>query len=384
MTTAQAESGGGLPEWLPRWVADTYTHLSTHPFLLALVIVATGLVLALAARSVLLLGGRKITKHTRTELDDQLFRLAARVAAVVIGYLSLVAAVEALPLGASATRITVRILVSFLVVQLMRAGLSAVHIGLEGLSRIRDRFAIVEERTVPLFDLGLTILVVGIAGYALLQVWNINPAAWLASAGVVGIAVGFAARDTLANLFAGFFIIADAPYKTGDYVVLDSGERGEVTRVGIRSTRLLTRDDVEVIIPNSVMAGTKIINESGGRWLKFRIRLRVGVAYGSDVDRVVEVLERVARDNASVCTDPEPRVRMRGFGDSSLDFDLLCWVHQPADRGLVSHQLFMALYKALTAADIEIPFPQRDLWVRGMPEPPGAEGGATSLPTSGR
>ncbi len=380
---AQADSIAAPPFWLPAGLTGAYAHLATHPLVLAAVIVAAGILLAVAARSVILFAGGKITSHTRTELDDQLFRLAAGVVALVIGYLAVVAAIEALPFGEASTRIVVRILVSFLVLQLMRAGLRAVHIALEGLSRIRDRFAIVEERTVPLFDLGLTILVVGVAGYALLQVWNINPAAWLASAGVVGIAVGFAARDSLANLFAGFFIIADAPYQVADYVVLDSGERGEVTRVGIRSTRLLTRDDVEIIIPNSVMAGTKIINESGGRWVKFRIRVKVGVAYGSDVDAVVELLEEVARANDAVCRDPEPRVRMRGFGDSSLDFELLCWVNHPSERGLVSHQLFMAIYKALAAAGIEIPFPQRDLWVREMPEPAAGDE-TTSLPTPDR
>lgn len=381
---AQADSTANPPPfWLPTGLEGAYTHLATHPLVLSAAIVVGGMLVAVVARSAILFTGGKITSHTRTELDDQLFRLAAGVVALVIGYLALVAAIEALPLGQTPTSIVVRVLVSLLVIQLMRAGLRAVHIALEGLSRIRDRFAIVEERTVPLFDLGLTLLVVGVAGYALLQVWNINPAAWLASAGVVGIAVGFAARDTLANLFAGFFIIADAPYQVGDYVVLDSAERGEVTRVGIRSTRLLTRDDVEVIIPNSVMAGTKIINESGGRWVKFRIRVAVGVAYGSDVDAVVELLEGVARSNDAVCGDPEPRVRMRGFGDSSLDFELLCWVDHPSQRGLVSHQLFMTIYKALNAAGIEIPFPQRDLWVRGMPEASDGEG-ATSLPTSDR
>ena len=87
-----------------------------------------------------------------------------------------------------------------------------------------------------------------------------------------------------------FFILADAPYKIGDFVVLDSGERGEVTHIGIRSTRLLTRDDIQVTIPNSVMGNTKIINESGGPTEKFRIRVIVGVAYGSDIDQVREVL----------------------------------------------------------------------------------------------
>jgi small-conductance mechanosensitive channel len=94
----------------------------------------------------------------------------------------------------------------------------------------------------------------------------------------------------------------------------------------------------------------------------------VGVAYGSDVDRVVELLERIAGEHATVCRTPKPRARMRGFGDSSLDFELLCWVNHPADKGLVTHELYMDIYKALRREGIEIPFPQRDLWVRQLPE----------------
>jgi small-conductance mechanosensitive channel len=122
------------------------------------------------------------------------------------------------------------------------------------------------------------------------------------------------------------------------------------------------------------MANSKIVNESGGRWLKFRIPIRVGVAYGSDVDRVVELLARVAGSHDQVCRDPEPRVRMRGFGDSSLDFELQCWVNHPSERGIVSHGLYMEIYKALGQAGIAIPFPQRDVWIREVPEAGGQDG----------
>jgi small-conductance mechanosensitive channel len=127
---------------------------------------------------------------------------------------------------------------------------------------------------------------------------------------------------------------------------------------------MLTRDDVEIIVPNSQMANFKVVNESGGRWTRFRIRIKVGVAYGSDVDRVVAVLEEVARGHETVCRDPEARARMRGFGDSSLDFELLVWVEHPSQRGLVSHELYMDIYKTLRIEGIEIPFPQRDVWMR--------------------
>jgi MscS family membrane protein len=353
-----------VPQWLPGWLESIWLPLARYPLLLALVVLATGLVLAVLARALILFWGLKITARTRTTLDEKLVRLLAATGMTVLVYSSLIATLQVLPLPPALDTVLVRLLVTLLLLHLMRAALRGSHLMLLAVSEIRGRFDIVEERTIPLFDLVFTVLIIGIAAYALLQVWNIDATAWLASAGVLGIAVGFAAKDTLANLFAGFFIIADAPYKVGDYIVLDGGDRGEVTRVGIRSTRLLTRDDVEVIIPNSEMANTKIVNESGGRWLKYRIRIKVGVAYGSDVDQVVTVLERVAREHDSVCADPEPRVRMRGFGDSSLDFELLCWVRHPSERGLVSHHLYMDIYKALGREGIEIPFPQRDVWLR--------------------
>ncbi len=352
------------PEWLPETATPVWDYLASYPLILAGIVVVVGVGVAVIGRLVVLHWGNKLITRTSPELGTRLLRILANVAAFVTAYIALVLAIQVVGFSERVEQTLVRILLSLLVLRLIQSAMRAGHLALEILGRIRDRFHIVEERTIPLFDLIMTILIVGAGAYALLMVWDINPTAWLASAGVIGIAVGFAARDTLANLFAGFFIIADAPYKLGDYIVLDSGDRGEVTKVGIRSTRLLTRDDVEITVPNSEMANAKIFNESGGRWVKFRIRIKVGVAYGSDLDEVVELLERVAAEHPTVCRDPEPRVRMRGFGDSSLDFELLCWVNHPAERGLVTHELYMKIYKALNDAGIGIPFPQRDVWFR--------------------
>lgn len=361
------------PPWLPDWMLGVWALFAEHPFVLAPLIVLVGVAFAVLARVFVLFWGLKVARRTATDLDEKMVRLGAFVAALFVLYLSVMAAVQTLPFGERTTTILTRVVVSFLVLQLIRVGLRASHIGLAILSHARKRFPIVEERTIPVFDLVATVMIVAIAAYALLQVWNIDPTAWLASAGVVGIAVGFAAKDTLANLFAGFFIIADTPYKLGDFVVLDTGERGEVTRVGIRSTRMLTRDDIEIIIPNSQMANFKVVNESGGRSPKFRIRIKVGVAYGSDVDRVVTVLEEVAQVHERVCRDPAARAWMRAFGDSSLDFELLCWLEHPSQRGLVSHELYMDVYKRLRSEGIQIPFPQRDVWMRRTPGPEGEE-----------
>lgn len=355
------------PAWLPYVLTGPWEFLATYPVLLALIVVVVGLCLAFAAHRFILFGGLKITARTNTELDEKLLHIVARVAALAVGYIALAAAVQVLGLGAFAEMVTIRLMLSVLILQLIRAAMQAGNVGLEIMGRVRNRFPIVEERTIPLFDLMMTVIVLAIGAYALLQVWNIDPAAWLASAGVIGIAVGFAAKDTLANLFAGFFIIADAPYTIGDYIVLGSGERGFVVNVGIRSTRLRTRDDVEIVIPNSEMANTKIINESGGIRDRYRLRIKVGVAYGSDLDQVCGLLDQTAQAHPEIARHPRARVRNRGFGDSSVDFELLCWIKDPADRGRISHELYMEIYKLFNREAVSIPFPQRDLWVKEMP-----------------
>jgi len=229
----------------------------------------------------------------------------------------------------------------------------------DALARRADEFQWIQPQSVPIYEILSGLLVIGVGIYAILLAWDIDLTAWLASAGIIGIAVGFAARDTLANLFAGVFILADAPYKLGDFIVLGNGERGRVTQIGIRSTRLLTRDDIEITIPNSLIANSTIVNETGGPHAKRRVRVQVGVAYGSDVDRVRAILMKVAEDSPHAATVPAPRVRFRGFGDSALDFQLQVWIDEPVLRGRALDQLNTAVYNAFNEAGVEIPFPQR-------------------------
>ena len=354
-----------LPEGTPKLIVDTWELIQSHPLLGALAITVLAFVAAKLVQFVMNRFVRRLTSATRTEVDDKLLNLAQKPVflTVFLGGLSL-AAISIDPSMSVLTRHTIDVLQTLLVLAWLGALLPASRLVLDALGRHHDSFPLIEQRTIPLFDILSKLILIGGGGFALFEVWDVNPAPVFASAGVIGIAVGFAARDTLANLFAGIFIIADAPYKLGDFITLDSGERGLVTHVGIRSTRLLTRDDIEITLPNSVIANVKILNESGGRWEKERIRIKVGVAYGSDVDEVCDLLVKLAVEHDHICPSPKPRVRMRGFGDSSLDFELLCWIDEPVLRGKLSHELYMDIYKALGKADIEIPFPQRDVWVR--------------------
>ncbi len=356
-----------LPEWMPEPVVQFWDLINSQPLVGFVIIIAGAFILAKLAQMIVNRGITRLTKKTRTDFDDKIVELVHRPIFSLVFFAGLAVAIKSLALDQGLTWTVVNIIQTLVVLVWFRAGFPFLDLVLDGVSRLKDRFTLIEARTLPLFDILTKVVLVAGASYILLDIWNVNPAPWLASAGVLGIAVGFAAKDTLANLFGGFFILADAPYKIGDFIILESGERGRVTDVGIRSTRLETRDDIQITIPNASIANAKIINETGGKWEKERIRIKVGVAYGSDVDRVCEVLKGVAVGHDHICPSPSPRVRMRAFGDSSLDFELLCWIDEPVLRGKLTHQLLMDVYKALNREEIEIPYPKRDVYLYQVP-----------------
>ena len=356
-----------VADWLPDALLPFWEVVAQFPIVGALIVAGVFYAIALVLRFVVFRSLGRIAGMTNSLLDDQLLEHLRKPVFTTVLYFGLTLAINAaqLPFG---TQLAVKALLSVIVVSWMRATFR-VSTSLLDILGHEGRYSLVEARTMPMFDLSAKLITILVGSYVLLLVWGINPVGWLASAGIVGIAIGFAAKDTLANLFSGFFIVADAPYKIGDYINLDTGERGKVTKIGLRSTRLLTRDDVEITIPNGVIASAKIVNESGGPYLKMRTRVSVGVAYGTDVDQVCEILKKIAVEHSEVCTHPEPRVRMRGFGASSLDFDLLVWIEHPEYRGRISHELYMLIYKAFVEAAIEIPYAKQDLYIKEFPQP---------------
>nr|WP_256399208.1 mechanosensitive ion channel family protein [Haloarchaeobius litoreus] len=212
----------------------------------------------------------------------------------------------------------------------------------------------------PVFSNVWTLVVLVGAAFFLLTIWNIEITPLLGAAGVAGIAIGFAAKDTVANFFGGLALYFDDTYKIGDYVVLDTGDAGTVVRVGIRSTTLLTRDEVMVTVPNSVLNSARIINESAPQRRK-RIRIPLTVGYGTDLDEFEEVVLAVSVDESLVQDSPKPRMRFRQFGDSGLEYELLCWVSSPSREQKARHRLNRTIYRRLLDEDIEMPFPKRDV-----------------------
>jgi MscS family membrane protein len=337
--------------------------LGTNRHLQASLAIVGSLIAAKILDLFLLYGVGRLAQLTKTDIDD---RIIASLRKPVFRTILLIGIGGALKLEAIPAAWAVHLFAA--VKTLIILIWSFLCVGLVGLifrsmAENQDRFQVVQPATLPVFEIASKVFIFGGAVYFAMIAWNLNPTGWVASAGIIGIAVGFAAKDTLANLFAGVFILADAPYKVGDFIELE-GQRGQVTKIGLRSTRILTRDDIEITIPNSTIANSKIVNESGGPSIKHRLRIPIGVAYGSDVDRVRAVLQEVADTSEYICKSPEARVRFRSFGDSSLNFEVLCWIEDPARRGIAQDSLNTAIYKALGKSGIEIPFPKRDVYIR--------------------
>jgi small-conductance mechanosensitive channel len=342
--------------------------LDLGPWPTAGLIVAGFLLLAKAAELVFSRTLTRITRRTKTDVDDETIAILHRPLFLSVFFIGLAVATHQVPFPQIAHDAILSILKTLAVLTWLGVLFRLTNVYFSA-HRASEGSRFLDPRTVPLYN--NMIKIAGVAGgiYLVIVAWHVDATAWLASAGIVGIAVGFAAKDTIANLFAGVFILADAPYKIGDFINLDTGERGEVSHIGLRSTRILTRDDIEITVPNSVIGAAKIVNETGGRWPRERIRIQVGVAYGSDVDLVERILLEVGKQSELVCDDPEPLVRLRNFGESGLDIELLCWIREPVLRGRTLHEMNRAIYKRFAEEGVEIPYPKRDVYIRAMPRP---------------
>ncbi|NES79453.1 MULTISPECIES: cyclic nucleotide-binding domain-containing protein [unclassified Okeania] len=181
-------------------------------------------------------------------------------------------------------------------------------------------------------------------------------------AGVLGIGLGFGLQNLASNFISGLTLLFEQPIKVGDFIEVDN-LLGTVENISIRSTIVRTLDGIFVIVPNIKFVENNIINWSY-KDPKSRLRMPVGVAYGSDPLLVTEALLAAARAETSVLNRPSPKVWFKGFGDSSLDFELLVWIDHPQDSDIIQSSLNFLIEHELTQQDIVIPFPQRDLWLK--------------------
>jgi len=185
--------------------------------------------------------------------------------------------------------------------------------------------------------------------------------------GAIGVGLGIGLQGLFGNLFAGLVILFERSVKVGDFVDLQSGVMGRVSEISMRYTRITTNDAVDMFVPNSELTGGRVINWSYGQNYR-RIHVPFGVAYGTDKELVKEAGMAAARAVAGTITGAgrEPDVWLVGFGDSSLNFELVVWVSHEllVSPGRTQAKYLWEIETELAKRDIEIPFPQRDLHLR--------------------
>jgi small-conductance mechanosensitive channel len=214
-----------------------------------------------------------------------------------------------------------------------------------------------------LFKVGFyTLAIIIVLGGLGLDLTNL---AWFS--GAVGLGLGFGLQKVISNLVSGFIILADKSIKPGDVVQVGK-TYGWINHLGSRYISVVTRDGLEYLIPNEDFITGQVINWSYSNEL-VRLKIPVGIAYGSDLELAMQLMLEAARTVPRVLPEPEPSCRLMGFGDSSINFQLRIWINDPPKgiRGVES-EIFLEIWKKFQEHGIEIPFPQRVLYHKSVPE----------------
>tara|TARA_Y100000589_G_scaffold293777_1_gene298980 strand:+ start:1559 stop:2611 length:1053 start_codon:yes stop_codon:yes gene_type:complete len=340
---------------------EYYNLIISNPFLKSASLIVISVFFAKITDIIFTLIFKKFVDKTETKLDDRILQLLHKPIFYSILFVGFIISVKTATLpdyiefffvgGFKTATIFIWLFVTSKILVM----------SMEWVSRQAKTNSLLQKNTLPLFN-NLGKIAIGLFGaYFVFLSWGININGILASAGVLGVVLGLAAKDTVSNFFAGIFLLADAPFKEGDYILLETGERGYVTQMGLRSTRFMTRDDIEITIPNSVIATSKIVNESGGPKEIERVRITMLIAYGSSIDKAKKVLTDIASKNSNVLDNPVPRVRFREFADHGMRLQLLFWIEKPESRGRTVDAINTEIYEEFSRNNILIPYPTMEV-----------------------
>lgn len=238
------------------------------------------------------------------------------------------------------------------------------------LSRITEKFAERFLREKTELDHGVInsikrftrYVVLMIGAVITLETIGISLSSLAALGAVLMVGIGFGLQNITQNFISGLIILLERPIKIGDLVEVE-GVRGKVEEIGARSTRINTRNDISIIVPNSQFISEQVVNQSfSGN--QIRLAIDIGVSYGSDPDDVRSCLIEVAKGCRGILTTPPPKVLFKEFADSSLNFSLMIWVNDLWDFETITSDVRFAIFRAFKEKNIQIPFPQMDVHVQ--------------------
>lgn len=319
--------------------------------------IVVGLLVALAINPVV----KTLTRATKTRIDDHIVRIITVPTFLLIAVRGAVQSVQAFALH----DVVVRVLeIAWTVFLYLTVTVVAYRIWNEIIREQAEKVAAkteskLDDKLFPLFENlgGIVILFAGV--WFTLSALGVDMTLIAAGGAVGGLVIAFAAQDTLGNLFAGVFIILDQPFREGDRIeIVELDTWGDVVDIGLRTTRIRTRDNRMVVVPNSLIGGNPVVNHSFPD-ASYRIGIDVGVAYGTDVERAREVMLEAIATVPGVMTDQRMEALFQGFGESALQWHVRAWFPHYVDTRRYQDKMHTAVEKALRDAGIEIPFPQR-------------------------
>jgi MscS family membrane protein len=225
----------------------------------------------------------------------------------------------------------------------------------------------IDEELLPFARRVVLIILGAIAFIVLLSHFDVDVSALVTTLGIGSLAIALAAQATLADTINGFVIMADRPFRLGDRIeILELDTWGDVMDIGLRSTRIRTRDNRMVVVPNSVIGKSLVVNHSVPSTV-YRVETHVGVAYGTDVDHARQLMIEAVRAQDWVMKDERIEALFIQHGDSAMIFRVRCWIEHYIETRRIMDKLNTCLYKALNEASIEMPSPIRTLYHRVDP-----------------
>ena len=299
-----------------------------------------------------------LTRHTKTSFDDEIVSTIKNPLTWLILSFGLAFALKTLQSGhylidySSKLVITVQILL----VVVMAVRVADILINHWGGTFSKRTKSTIDRDVLPIARKSVKAVLVILALLLIMSSWDINIGGFLAGMGIAGIAIGFAVKDSLANIFGGISLILDEAYKVGDIIQLESGEIGNVVDIGLRSTKIRTRKNELMILPNGYMANSKILNHQLPD-LSVRVDVNFCVEYGTEIDLVEKVISTTLKKNDYSLDEPEPTVLFLLMGDFSLNFQARFWIQDVRNRVRFQSQATKDIYNALKQAKIGIPFP---------------------------
>lgn len=351
-----------------------------HLVMAAVMFLAT-VVLGWVVKRFLATAGRKLITKTASELDDLILNILLDkikwIAVVTGSYL----ASEEIAKSTTEADVTARQLLSYangiifvcfvFVVTLVIIRIVDTSIKHAMESHARRTSSKLNEAILPLVNRVVNILIALIALIIVLDHFGQDVSSLVVSLGVGSLAIALAAQDTLANMIAGFVIMLDRPFRVGDRIQLPSGEVGDVYEIGIRSTKILDFDNNLIVSPNADLIKGRVVNYSYPEQV-IRVAVEVGVAYGTELDRAKLIMTSLAKQHPDVLKEPLPEVFVVALADSSVNLRLVARTGDFRKKFLVETTLREQIYNTFRAEGIEIPFPQRVVYLANQTHGPSA------------